>query len=196
MYAIIATGGKQYKVAEGDVIKVEKLGVEAGETVTFDNVIAVSNDGLKVGEDVKDASVTASVVENGKNRKVIVYKYKRKTGYHKKNGHRQQYTKVKIEKINGSYEEFISKGHAGYAEAGQDIVCAAVSALIITTVNSLEKFTDDKFDVQEKDGFVSIHFRNDLSERGMLLMDSLLLGLTEIAGSYNNRYLTVKVKEV
>ena len=63
MYAIIATGGKQYKVAEGDVIKVEKLGVEAGETVTFDNVIAVSNDGLKVGEDVKDASVTASVVE-------------------------------------------------------------------------------------------------------------------------------------
>ena len=55
MYAIIATGGKQYKVAEGDVIRVEKLGVEAGETVTFDSVIAVSNDGLKVGEDVKDA---------------------------------------------------------------------------------------------------------------------------------------------
>ena len=65
------------------------------------NVIAVSNDGMKVGEAVKDASVTASVVENGKARKVIVYKYKRKTGYHKKNGHRQQYTKVKIEKING-----------------------------------------------------------------------------------------------
>ena len=92
---------KQYKVAEGDVIRVEKLGVEAGETVTFDNVIAVSNDGLKAGEDVKDASVTATVVENGKEKKVIVYKYKRKTGYHKKNGHRQQYTKVKIEKING-----------------------------------------------------------------------------------------------
>ena len=66
MYAIIATGGKQYKVAEGDVIRVEKLGVEAGETVTFDSVIAVSNDGLKVGEDVKNASVTASVVGNGK----------------------------------------------------------------------------------------------------------------------------------
>ena len=69
MYAIIATGGKQYKVAEGDVIRVEKLGVEAGETVTFDNVIAVSNDGLKAGEDVKDASVTATVVENGKAKK-------------------------------------------------------------------------------------------------------------------------------
>lgn len=100
MYAIIATGGKQYKVSEGDVIKVEKLGVEAGETVTFDNVLAVSNDGLKVGEDVASATVTASVIENGKAKKVIVYKYKPKTGYHKKNGHRQQYTKVKIEKIN------------------------------------------------------------------------------------------------
>ena len=99
MYAIIATGGKQYKVAEGDVIRVEKLGAEAGETVTFDQVLAVSNDGLKVGEDVANANVTASVIENGKAKKVIVYKYKRKTGYHKKNGHRQQFTKVKIEKI-------------------------------------------------------------------------------------------------
>ena len=96
MYAIIATGGKQYKVAEGDVIRVEKLGAEAGETVTFDQVLAVNNDGLKVGEDVASATVTASVVENGKAKKVIVYKYKPKTGYHKKNGH----TKVKIEKIN------------------------------------------------------------------------------------------------
>ena len=100
MYAIIATGGKQYKVAEGVVIRVEKLGVEAGETVTFDEVIAVSDNGLKVGADVANATVTASVVENGKGKKVIVYKYKRKTGYHKKNGHRQLYTKVKIEKIN------------------------------------------------------------------------------------------------
>ena len=101
MYAVIATGGKQYKVAEGDVIRVEKLGKEVGETVTFEDVIAVSNDGLKVGEDVKDATVEAKVVENGRGRKVIVYRYKRKTGYHKKNGHRQAYTAVQIEKING-----------------------------------------------------------------------------------------------
>ena len=100
MYAIIATGGKQYKVAEGDVIRVEKLAVEAGETVTFDEVIAVSDNGLKVGADVANATVTASVVENGKGKKVIVYKYKIKTGNHNKNGHRQLYTKVKIEKIN------------------------------------------------------------------------------------------------
>jgi large subunit ribosomal protein L21 len=100
MYAIIATGGKQYKVAEGDVIKVEKLDVEVGSEVTFDQVIAVSNDGLKVGADVANANVTATVMEQGKGKKVIVYKYKRKTGYHKKNGHRQAYTQVKIEKIN------------------------------------------------------------------------------------------------
>ena len=101
MYAIIATGGKQYKVSEGDIINVEKLGVEAGETVTFDQVLAVSDNEMKVGNPlVEGATVTASVVENGRGKKVIVYKYKRKTGYHKKNGHRQQYTQVKIEKIN------------------------------------------------------------------------------------------------
>ncbi|MCI9398965.1 MAG: 50S ribosomal protein L21 [Lachnospiraceae bacterium] len=100
MYAIIATGGKQYKVSEGESIKIEKIDAEVGSTVTFDNVIAVSNDTLKVGEDVANATVLATVMEQGKHRKVIVYKYKRKTGYHKKNGHRQAYTQVKIDKIN------------------------------------------------------------------------------------------------
>ena len=100
MYAIIATGGKQYKVSEGDIIKVEKLDAEAGNTVTFDKVIAVSNDSLKVGADVANATVTATVMEQGRGKKVIVYKYKRKTGYHKKNGHRQAYTQVKIDRIN------------------------------------------------------------------------------------------------
>ena len=100
MYAIIATGGKQYKVSEGDVIKVEKLEAEAGNTVTFDQVIAVSDGSLKVGDAVANATVSATVMEQGRGKKVIVYKYKRKTGYHKKNGHRQAYTAVKIEKIN------------------------------------------------------------------------------------------------
>ncbi len=102
MYAIIATGGKQYKVSEGDIIKVEKLGVAEGETVTFDQVLAVNDGTLKIGTPtVAGAAVTASVVREGKDRKVIVYKYKNKTGYHKKNGHRQLFTQVKIEKING-----------------------------------------------------------------------------------------------
>ena len=100
MYAIIATGGKQYKVSEGDVIKVEKLDAEPGATVTFDQVVAVSDKELKVAGDVANANVTATVMEQGRGKKVIVYKYKRNTGYHKKNGHRQAYTQVKIEKIN------------------------------------------------------------------------------------------------
>ena len=99
MYAIIATGGKQYKVSEGDTIRVEKLSAEAGDTVKFDDVLAIGGDKLLVGDDVKSASVSATVVENGKGKKVIVYRYKRKSGYHKKNGHRQAYTKVKIDKI-------------------------------------------------------------------------------------------------
>ena len=101
MYAIIATGGKQYKVSEGDIIIIEKLGVEAGEKVTFDQVLAISDNGLKVGNPTVDgASVSASVVKEGRAKKVTVYKYKPKTGYHKKNGHRQSFTQVKIEKIN------------------------------------------------------------------------------------------------
>ena len=101
MYAIIATGGKQYKVSEGDIITIEKLGVEAGEKVTFDQVLVVGGDDLKVGDPtVNGASVEASVVKEGRGKKVIVYKYKRKTGCHKKNGHRQAFTQVKIEKIN------------------------------------------------------------------------------------------------
>ncbi len=101
MYAIIATGGKQYKVSEGDVIRVEKLGIEADEKVTFDQVLLVSDSDVKVGNPtVANASVEGTVLANGKAKKVIVYKYKRKTGYHKKNGHRQAYTEVKIDKIN------------------------------------------------------------------------------------------------
>ena len=99
MYAIIKAGGKQYKVEEGDVIRVEKLDLEVGSKVDFD-VVAVNTDkDMIVGDAVKSATVSAKVVGDGKAKKVIVYKYKPKTGYHKKQGHRQPYTEVKIEKI-------------------------------------------------------------------------------------------------
>ena len=103
MYAIIETGGKQYKVCEGDIITVEKLGVEAGSDYTFENVLAVCDgDKLSFGTPtVAGASVKASVIGDGKAKKVIIYKYKPKKGFHKKNGHRQPFTKLKIEKING-----------------------------------------------------------------------------------------------
>ena len=102
MHAIIETGGKQYKVAEGDTLFIEKLPVEAGDTVTFDKVLAVlDGDKATFGAPVVDgAKVTASVVKNGKGKKVIVFKYKPKKGYHKRQGHRQPYTKVTIGKIS------------------------------------------------------------------------------------------------
>ena len=100
MYAIIQTGGKQIKVAKGDSVLVEKLDVKEGETITFDKVLLIGGETVKVGAPyVKGASVTATVEKQGKAKKVIVFKYKPKTTYHKKQGHRQPYTRVKIESI-------------------------------------------------------------------------------------------------
>ena len=102
MFAIIETGGKQYKVSEGDVIYVEKLEVEAGDSYTFDRVLAVSTDaGFTVGAPtVEGATVTATVEKNGKAKKIYVMTYKSKKNEKKKIGHRQPYTKLQIEKIN------------------------------------------------------------------------------------------------
>lgn len=102
MYAIIQTGGKQYKVSVGDKFNIEKLNVEAGETVEFTHVLAVSGEeGVTVGSPVVEgAVVTASVIDNGKGKKITIFKYKRKKDYRKKQGHRQPYTRVLIEKIS------------------------------------------------------------------------------------------------
>ncbi|MDO4618825.1 MAG: 50S ribosomal protein L21 [Clostridia bacterium] len=102
MYAVIVTGGKQYKVSEGDSIFVEKLAVEEGESVTFDNVLAISDgDALTVGTpNVEGATVTAKVVKQGKAKKIYVFKMKRKKNERSKKGHRQPFTKVVIEKIS------------------------------------------------------------------------------------------------
>ena len=100
--AIIVTGGKQYRVAEGDVIFIEKLGVEAGDTVTFDQVLAVvDGDTASFGAPtVAGATVTAKVEKNGRGKKIRVYKMKPKKGYRRTQGHRQPYTKVSIQTIN------------------------------------------------------------------------------------------------
>ncbi len=102
MYAIIETGGKQYKVAEGDVIFVEKLDAEVDSTYTFDKVLVIGGDEAKIGAPVVEgATVSAKVLKQGKDKKVIVFKYKPKKNYRRKQGHRQPYTKLQIEKING-----------------------------------------------------------------------------------------------
>ncbi len=101
MYAVIETGGKQIKVSKGDSIFVEKLDVKEGETVTFDKVLLIGGESSKVGAPyVANASVTAKVEKQGKGKKIIVFKYKNKTTYRRKQGHRQPYTRVIIESIN------------------------------------------------------------------------------------------------
>ncbi|OEH91470.1 50S ribosomal protein L21 [Bacillus solimangrovi] len=101
MYAIIETGGKQVKVEEGQAIYIEKLDATEGDTVTFDKVLMVGGDSVKVGSPVVDgATVTAKVEKQGRAKKITVFKYKPKKNYKRKQGHRQPYTKVVIEKIN------------------------------------------------------------------------------------------------
>ena len=99
MYAVIESGGKQYRVAEGDIIRVEKLATEIGETVEFDRILMVNNDsGPAIGTPtVEGAKVTATVKDHGRGKKIIVYKHKK--NYHKKQGHRQDYTSLQIDKI-------------------------------------------------------------------------------------------------
>ena len=99
MYAIIENGNKQYKVAEGDVVRVEKLNAQEGETVVFNTLFVSDENGIKTGSEVASAKVTATVVKQDKAKKIIVFKYKSKKNERKKQGHRQPFTAVKIEKI-------------------------------------------------------------------------------------------------
>ena len=107
MYAVIETGGKQYRVQEGDVLNVEKLNAEAGEKIEFTKVLALSDDnGLTVGKPyIENAKVEAEVVANGKAQKVIIFKYNSKKDYRKKQGHRQPFTTVEIKSLGGTEEK-------------------------------------------------------------------------------------------
>ncbi len=102
MYAIIKTGGKQYCVEEGKIISIEKLDAEAGAEVTFEEVLLVAGEDVKIGQPtVAGAKVTAKVLEHGKEAKIRIFKYKAKSNYRRRQGHRQPFTKVQIEKIEG-----------------------------------------------------------------------------------------------
>ena len=99
MYAIIDNGNKQYKVAEGDLVRVEKLAANEGDTVEFKVLLVSDENGIKTGAEVASAKVAATVVKQAKDKKIIVFKYKAKKNERKKQGHRQPYTAVKVEKI-------------------------------------------------------------------------------------------------
>ena len=101
MYAVVSTGGKQYKVQEGDVLRIEKISGEVGSPVTFDQVLMFSDgENVTVGQPLLErVTVNAHIVEQGKAKKIIVFKYKRRKRYRRKQGHRQQFTAVKIDKI-------------------------------------------------------------------------------------------------
>lgn len=103
MYAVIQTGGKQYRVEKGDILDVELLGKEAEEKVAFDKVLLISDNGnVKIGKPyVENAKVEAKVLENIKDKKVVIYKFKHKTGYRRRQGHRQRYSRIQIEDIGG-----------------------------------------------------------------------------------------------
>jgi len=101
MYAVIKTGGKQYRVAEGQKLRVEKLAGNAGDKVTFDEVLLVGGDAPKIGQPiVKGASVAAEIVGQDRGKKIVVFKFKRRKNYRRKNGHRQPYTELKITGIS------------------------------------------------------------------------------------------------
>ena len=101
MYAVIKTGGKQYRVAQGDEVKLEKLTGNVGDTVTFEQVLMASDgENVRLGEPcLENSKVVGRIVRQARNRKVVVFKFKRRKGYRKKRGHRQYYTLVKIENI-------------------------------------------------------------------------------------------------
>lgn len=101
--------------------------------------------------------------------------------------------RVQAVKKHGRYKRFTIEGHAGYADPGEDIVCAAVSALVINAINSIEKFTEDAYTCDCQDGMIkSWEFSGEVSERAELLMDSLMLGLSEVQKSYGEDYLIVE----
>lgn len=129
MYAILETGGKQYRVSEGDVITVEKIPGEAGDAVEFDKVLLISNDGdVKVGSPYIDgAKISGEIVETGKGKKVIVFKYKSKKDYRRKQGHRQPFTSVEITSLTGEKVARKAKKEVEETVEKQDAQVAAVN---------------------------------------------------------------------
>ena len=205
MYAIIATGGKQYRVSEGDVIYIEKIDAQVDSTVSFD-VLLMGNDGdVKIGTPVVEGvKVEGKVVGQIRGEKIVVYKYKSKKNYRRKQGHRQPYTKVEITKIglemttitvytsaDGAVRGFLASGHAGGKKIrGYDLVCCAVSALTQTGVNALEAVAKVTPVVAVRDGYLRCELPQAIDagqmEKAQVVLQTVMTGLTDIQKIYPN----------
>ena len=117
MYAIFENGSKQYKVCEGDLLKVEKLNANVGDTVTFPVILTADGKGIKTGDEVKNVKVTCEVVSHGKDKKIIVFNYKAKKNERKKQGHRQPYTQIKVTAIGAPAKKAATKKPEATAKA-------------------------------------------------------------------------------
>ena len=205
MYAIIATGGKQYRVSEGDVIYIEKIDAQVDSTVSFD-VLLMGNDGdVKIGTPVVEGvKVEGKVVGQIRGEKIVVYKYKSKKNYRRKQGHRQPYTKVELTKIvqemttitvytsaDGAVRGFLASGHAGGKKIrGYDLVCCAVSALTQTGVNALEAVAKVTPVVAVRDGYLRCELPQAIDagrmEKAQIVLQTVMTGLTDIQKIYPN----------
>lgn len=170
MYAIIETGGKQYKVSKGDVVFVEKLVANEEELVEFKVAAICDESGFKVGTPYIDgAKVSAKVVKNGKGKKITVFTYKPKKSEKRKMGHRQPYSKVEILDILSWFlmikidfymagkdyiKGFCVSGHSGYAKTGSDIVCASVSSAVYMAANTMTDVINADADIEVRDGYI------------------------------------------
>ena len=195
MYAIIATGGKQYKVSEGDVIFVEKLDAETGSDVTFDQVLAVGGDKLVVGAPLVDKATVTGTRENPAiTRRTVTGK------------HTQRYrstrstldkcmTEVRIKRNSGSdITGFTVSGHALFADSGADIVCAAISMLTINTINAIEEFLPDEpmtLKVDREKGVIDMGLQIGPTEKSGLLLRTFYLGMTSLEKKYGSEYIRV-----
>ncbi len=207
MFAIVKTGGKQYRVQEGDVIEVEKLTADVDSDVVFDEVLAVFKDGeLTAGKPlVEGARAVGRVLEHAKKDKVLVFKFKPKKKYRKLRGHRQPYTRVRIEAIEActaptmilcqvfrdsdhAVVGYRVSGHALFEDVGKDIVCAAVAALAQTTVIGLEEYLGLSPEVSIESGYLDCRLTGDyqgaVRGQAQAIMETMILGLESIAASY------------
>jgi len=203
MYAVIKTGGKQYKVTEGDVLKVEKLNAEVNTTVELTEVLLVAggDNAVKVGKPlVEGAKVVVEVLSQGKGPKVINFKYKPKKASHRKKGNFNNsivMTKVEIFRKNGSIVGYKASGHSGYSEQGSDIICSAITTSLQMTLAGIQEVLklEPKFKIN--DGFLDVDLRNISQNKFTeinILTESMALFLRELAKQYP-KYIRLVEKE-